>query len=89
MYDLPGMRGLIWMTPSSMTVQESSKHDASIVAKASRELPGVFRRVPIMTTFQLSTHGISVAVYSLYARIIVRTYAIQARIPALNTSRGR
>jgi hypothetical protein len=77
MYDLPGMRGLIWMPPSSMTVQESSKHVASIV-KASRELPGVFRRVPIMTAFQLSTHGTSVAVYSLYACDLLRTYAISS-----------
>jgi hypothetical protein len=77
MYDLPGMRGLIWMPPSSMTVQESSKHVAS-VAKASRELPGVFRRVPIMTSFQLSTHGTSVAVYSLYACDLLRTYAISS-----------
>lgn len=78
MYDLPGMRGLIWMPPSSMTVQESSKRVASIVAKASRELPGVFRRVPIMTAFQLSTHGTSVAVYSLYACDLLRTYAISS-----------
>lgn len=72
-----------------MTAQESSEHDASIVDRASRELPGVSRRVPITTNFQLSTHGISVAVYSLYASDMLRTYVVQARSPALDVCRGR
>lgn len=73
-----------------MTVQENSEHDASVVARASRELPGAFfRRVPITTIFPISTYGFSVAVYSLYDSDILRTYAVQAQDSALKTCRGR
>jgi hypothetical protein len=58
-------------------------HDrvANICPGVTRALAGVFRGASILTAIQLPTHGTSVAVYSIYSTAMLRTYAIQARVP--------